>query len=225
MKYIIFIVMIIMSFVTLGTAETVHVGPYLANFFLSGEHSTHEIPGNLKITNDGASYTTYSTKINDISHVLTIEIARYSKPMDTSLENEKISLGNNIAGTNTLTFYDGYIDRHSGVLINAVDASGRNVYGAAYWIDPYTWVILTSYYPWNETSGMFGSFHIIPSGTSNPGNGCLCTPGSCRQVGNNLVCDGGSCSCNNGRIGFGLPGSGSPGIGVGGPGIAVTTGR
>ncbi len=65
MKYVISIVMIIVSFVALGTAETVHVGPYLANFFLAGEHSTYEIPENLKITNDGASYTTYSTKIND----------------------------------------------------------------------------------------------------------------------------------------------------------------
>lgn len=51
---------------------------------------------------------------------------------------------------------------------------------------------------------------------------CLCTQGSCRQVGNNVVCDGGSCSCNNGRISFGLPGSTGIGVGIGSTGIAVT---
>ena len=151
---------------------------------------------------------------------MTIEIAKYSKPMDTSLVNERIILSNSIVGANSLTFNDGYIDRHQGVLITASDSSGQNVYGAAYWIDPYTWVILTSHYPWDVTSGVLGSLHIIP-GTSNLPNTCQCTPGSCRQVGNNMVCDGGSCSCtgDNGHSGFGIgfPGSfsGTSGVGYG----------
>jgi hypothetical protein len=47
MKYVIFL-LIFVGLITLGTAETVHVGPYLVSFYLAGDHSSNELPGNLK---------------------------------------------------------------------------------------------------------------------------------------------------------------------------------
>jgi len=208
-RLIMLFMLMIMGLIALGAAETVQVGPYLATFDLAGETHSYELPSNYMATKDGAGYTVYTTKIGD-DNVLTIELVRYNKLMDTSLEKEIDLLSTGLMEAHQAQGTPNYlsIDGHYGLKIDAVDGSGLTFYSAAYWLDPNTWVIITSYYPLNVTNKILKSFHVtLPNneqGTSQCQAGCDFAPGKCRYIGNNYVCDGGSCSCGN--WGYGLPG-------------------